>query len=255
MVDDLWPGGYQLHHFEEIDSTNAAAKRRFDDGDKGPFWVVADRQTSGRGSRGRPWQTFQGNLFASLLIVPDFPPRNAAQLSFVACLAVLDTLREFMHDEEEQEISLKWPNDVLVNGRKISGVLLESGTDAKGGMDWLVIGIGINLVDFPDGTPYPATSVRHECGKTPETIEAIIRLANHVDRYLTQWKREGFGPIRDTWVSYAHGLGGPLKVKLGEDEQLGLFDSLDETGALMLNTPDGMKRILTGDIFFPPKRN
>ena len=156
--------------FDEIDSTNAEARRRAEAGEDGPIWFTAARQTAGRGRRGRVWDTGRGNLAATLLLTTDRPPSDATQLSFVAALAVCDFARAYLPADT---VKVKWPNDVMVGYDKVSGILLESGRRADGRL-WVAVGVGINLAHHPDDTERPATSfAAHMAGPPPDPTLAI----------------------------------------------------------------------------------
>jgi BirA family biotin operon repressor/biotin-[acetyl-CoA-carboxylase] ligase len=235
--------------FDHLDSTNAEARRRAEAGERGPVWLLARRQTAGRGRRGRAWEAGQGNLAATLLLTLDKPPLEAAQLAFVAGLAVDEMARAYA---QEASIALKWPNDLLIEGRKVSGMLIESGQGA-GGL-WLAVGIGVNLLDYPEDVERPATALaRHlQAGIAPPTSdEALGRLAAAFDRWFNLWLEQGFGPIRAVWTHRAMGLGGPCTARLDREAVSGTAEGLDADGALLLRLPRGdLRRITAGDVFF-----
>ncbi|MDR3509815.1 MAG: biotin--[acetyl-CoA-carboxylase] ligase [Caulobacteraceae bacterium] len=234
---------------DEIDSTNAEARRRAEAGETGPLWITALRQTAGRGRRGRVWQTGQGgNLAATLLMVTDKPPAEAAQVSFIAALAVADLVRTFVRGAPAK---VKWPNDVLVNGRKISGILVESGRRPDGRL-WLATGIGVNLADAPDAPERPATTfIAEGCDPPPSPREALERLSDSMAGWLGVWENQGFAAIAEAWTIRAHGLGKPCQARLTDSVIEGLAEGLDVDGALRLRLPDGeIRRIMAGDVFF-----
>lgn len=243
-----------VHLHETLESTNAEARRRAEAGEAGPVWVHAERQTAGRGRRGRVWTDHPGNLKATLLLRPSWPARTAALASFAAALALADLLRK---DVPPEAIRLKWPNDVLVRGRKIAGILLEaeggSGAGADGQVAWLAIGIGLNLAAHPDGTETPATHWAEETGRAaPDPASVLTHLAGHLDRWLTCLDRDGFKPLRDTWLAQAAGLGEPITVRLEGQTVEGWFDTLDPDGCLIVKQADGTaRRVASGDVFFP----
>ncbi|MFZ2469026.1 MAG: biotin--[acetyl-CoA-carboxylase] ligase, partial [Parvibaculum sedimenti] len=155
----LLPTGISLRAFAEIDSTNEEAKRLGEAGEPGPIWITAERQTAGRGRRGREWVSPSGNFMGTLLLRPQANPRKAAELSFVAALAVHDAVDGLLSPALRPDLKLKWPNDLLHGGKKLAGILLESSGIAGGELAWLAIGIGINLAQYPEGVEYPATSL------------------------------------------------------------------------------------------------
>jgi BirA family biotin operon repressor/biotin-[acetyl-CoA-carboxylase] ligase len=236
-----WPQGTGLLRLDEVDSTNLEARRRADAGEAGPLWITAARQTAGRGRRGRVWEGGPGNLAATLLLRPEAPPAEAAQLSFAAALAVADTASHFA---PQAAVGVKWPNDVLANGRKLSGILLEAGSG------WLAIGIGINLAGHPAQTEFPATSLA-ALGVTPPSPDtALAVLAARFAHWLAVWRAEGFPPLRAAWLARAAGLGAPIRARLPQEERHGAFEGIDASGALLLREPAGVRAITAGEVFF-----
>lgn len=242
-----WPAGYALLELDEINSTNEEARRRAAAGEKGPLWIAAARQTSGRGRRGNAWQSMAGNLFATLLLRPDKPPAACAQLSFVAALAVSDMLARAA---PQAELSLKWPNDVLASGRKIAGILLESESRAGGEASWLAAGIGVNLAAFPEDTEFPATSLAALGVLPPAPKDALLDLASAFAKWYDIWRAEGFAPVREAWLSRASGLGKRIRARLTNEEIQGVFQGIDETGALLLGVGGTTRIISAGEVFF-----
>ena len=244
----VWPQGHALRHFEEIDSTNEEAKRLADAGVEGPLWIVADRQTRGRGRRGREWHSLVGNLSVTLLLRPSSRIAQCAQLSFVAALAAGDCVARFA---PLAGIKLKWPNDVLADGRKIAGILLEaSGRDA-GAPDWLAIGFGINLICYPGDAEFPATSLRTINVEPPAPKDALTCLAASWSEWYRAWEAMGFAVIREEWIARAAGLGQRIRARLADEEATGVFEGIDNDGALILREqPDRLRTIAAGDVFF-----
>tara|TARA_R110000868_G_scaffold56953_2_gene176318 strand:+ start:2427 stop:3179 length:753 start_codon:yes stop_codon:yes gene_type:complete len=238
----------RIEWLETTGSTNAEARDRAVAGERGPLWVAAQRQTAGRGRRGRAWDSLDGNLFASGLYTVDCPPGKAAQLSFVAALAVAAVCDAALGDTTRTR--LKWPNDVLVDGRKIAGILLESGAAPGGGL-WLAIGIGINLVAAPAQSERPATSLS-EAGTTWMREDALALLALVFDAEYQLWRQNGFGLVRDRWLARAHGLGQRCVVRLAQETLDGQFGDLGPDGALRLDLASGGHRYISaGEVFFP----
>jgi BirA family biotin operon repressor/biotin-[acetyl-CoA-carboxylase] ligase len=232
--------------FDEIDSTNAEARRRAEAGEGGPLWITALRQTAGRGRRGRSWDTGPGNLAATLLLTSDLPPAEAAQISFVAALAVADLARSYVPADL---VRLKWPNDVLIGGRKACGILVESGRRPDGRL-WLAVGVGVNLAHAPQDTERPATSFAAH-GAVPTPAEALDRLSEVFAGWLAAWEARGFSAIAEAWTVRAHGLGQPCVARLGSEAVEGVAEGLDDDGALRLRLADGaIRRITAGDVFF-----
>lgn len=237
----------RIEVFDQLDSTNEDAKRRALDGETGPLWIVARTQSAGRGRRGRSWTSTPGNLFTTGLYRLEASPARAAQLSFAAALAVGDLAASVL---EADRVRLKWPNDVLVDGHKLAGILLESGAHPAGGL-WLAVGIGINLAHHPDDAERPATSLAaHGAAMSVET--AIERLSEQFEHWRGVWAVDGFAPIREAWLARAWGLGEPCEARLHDETVRGVFADLAEDGALRLDLPHGGRRLISaGDVFFP----
>ena len=238
-----WPDGVRLIRFDTLDSTNEEARRRAATGDNGPVWIIARQQTKGRGRRGNLWVSEPGNLFATLLLTA--PHATAAQLGFAASLAVADVIAS---DAATVRVRLKWPNDVLLDQRKVAGILLETlGANA------LAIGIGINLAHHPEGTETPATSVNTATGRAVDPDDALANLAAHFAAWYAVWQSQGFAGLKPHWLMRASGLGGPIRARLADREIKGVFEDLDHDGALLLRTADaGLTRITAAEVFFPP---
>ena len=232
-------------------STNAEARRRADAGETGPLWIVARRQTDGRGRRGRSWESQDGNLFATLMQLTRKSPAEAAQVTFVAALAIADLLDAWA---PASLVTIKWPNDVMLAGQKASGVLVESGAHESGGL-WLAVGIGINLVSAPEGTERPATALAHHLrgdAASPPSIEvAAAKLAEAFNVWMTRWETLGFQPILDAWRARTAGLDGPAVARLGRETIEGRAEGVGPDGALKLRLADGSLRLISaGDVFF-----
>ncbi|MDB5735640.1 MAG: biotin--acetyl-CoA-carboxylase ligase [Alphaproteobacteria bacterium] len=240
-ASSIWPQGYGLIRHGEIDSTNSEARRLAEAGETGPVWISADRQTAGRGRRGRTWDSGSGNLAATLLLRP---PADFAQLSFAAALAVSDTAAHFA---PSVRIAVKWPNDVLAGGRKLAGILLESGQDAKG--TWLAIGVGINLAGHPDGTEFPATSLLAFV-TPPSPEQALTILAARFAYWYDAWMKQGFKTLRAAWLARAGGLGATIRARLPHETRHGVFEGIDASGALLLNEQGTVRAITAGEVFF-----
>ncbi|MGI9349969.1 MAG: biotin--[acetyl-CoA-carboxylase] ligase [Rhizobiaceae bacterium] len=241
---------YRHVELEHCGSTNAECLNAAESGDPGNLWITALSQSAGRGSRGRSWISETGNLHASLLLLEPCEKRHLPQLTFVAAVALRNTILDILPSGDDLKIDLKWPNDVLLNGRKVSGILLES-TD-KAGIIALTIGIGINCKQYPTDTLFPATSLA-ENGCTLELRDVFESLTGHVAGAISQWRAgDNFAAIRNQWLGHAAGLGKEIKVQLpGQETLVGVFQAIDEHGILLLKTPDGeIKKISVGDVFF-----
>ena len=245
---DPTAAGARIVRHAELGSTNAEALRLATEGEGGPLWVVADRQTAGRGRRGRTWISQPGNLYASLLLSDPAPAALWPQLSFVAALAVHDAV-DAVDPGRTRQIALKWPNDLLLAGAKFAGILIEGSRTREVGV--VVIGIGVNCASHPEGTDYPAT---HLEGVPPDRLLAALS-AKMLAR-LAQWSRgEGFAEIRADWLARAAGLGEELRVALPDREVVGRFEALDPSGTLVLRQADGTAAtIAAGDVFLGAAR-
>jgi BirA family biotin operon repressor/biotin-[acetyl-CoA-carboxylase] ligase len=243
------PAGYRLAAFESLDSTNEQARKLASDGALDGSVVWAKSQTSGRGRNGRQWDSPEGNLYCSIILRPDMPVAEAAQYSFVTALAMGYALDGLLSDSVG--LTYKWPNDLLLEGRKVAGILLESSGASDGRLDWLVIGAGLNIEESPAQPAYPATSLREQ-GVAPVTPhDMLCRFVEGFDHWRSRWRNEGLGVVREAWLERAARLGEEIVVRLPDRELNGCFDGLDENGALLLTMADGSSRAISaGDVFF-----
>ncbi len=242
-----WPEGVGRRLYPTLDSTNTEAVRLAHTGEGGPLWVQALEQTGGRGRRGRVWHGGAGNLFASLLMRPAGDPAHAALRSFSAALALRAALVETTGRSDL--FTLKWPNDVLGNGRKLAGILLE------GGAGYLVVGIGVNLATTPpqealETGAVPPVSLKSLTGLAPDPQEFLPALARAFARLETEFAAYGFAPIRQEWLHHAARLGETVTARLPNREVTGLFETIDDTGALVLATAKGHITLPAAEIFF-----
>ncbi len=242
-----------IKHYPTLDSTNEEAKRRGVAGETGPLWILADRQTHGRGRRARHWQSPVGNLAATGLYHWTGPLWHSAQLGFAAALAVSDTLSSFVRNPDA--LAIKWPNDILLDGAKIAGILLESGASPHGG-HWIAIGIGINLATAPDGLPYPATALGDHLKRghtVPRPDVVLSKLIDAFERWRLELQDQGFASLRTAWLSRAHGLGQSITTSSGET---GIFEDLSKEGALVLRQNSGRSiEISAGEVFFADRES
>ena len=245
------PASAPIQVLSEVDSTNAEARRRGEAGQTGPVWIVARRQSAGRGRRGREWVSETGNLFATLLTTTSKGPAEAAQITFVAALAVYDLLCSFV---PEALVSIKWPNDVMIAAEKASGILVESGAHEAGGL-WLAVGIGVNLAEAPGGTERPATALgghlKGDVSGVPTPEAAAQVLARQFAVWLERWETQGFPAVLDAWASRCIGLDQACTARLGHETLSGIANGVEADGALRLKLADGSVRLISaGDIFF-----
>ncbi len=239
--------GYRLFCFDEIGSTSGEAMARARAGDPGQLWVTTLRQTAGYGRRGRVWQMPAGNLAASCVIVLQGPRATLATLGFVAGLALHDALSTLSAPDI---FKLKWPNDVLAGGAKVAGILLEAQSLADGRLA-VVTGIGVNVAASPEGTPYPATTVRAAMGDAVSAERVFAALTDAwLDRVMA-WEAGGFAAIRTAWLSAAAGLGGPIAVRSEGSVMRGVFETIDSDGQCMVRRDDGsLATVAAGDVLF-----
>jgi BirA family biotin operon repressor/biotin-[acetyl-CoA-carboxylase] ligase len=242
-----WPQGYALKHLTSVDSTNEEARRIAASGAISRLWITADEQTAGRGRRGRQWETGKGNLAATLLLPVVKSLSETAQLSFVAAIAACDMAASFTNSHA---ITVKWPNDVLCDGRKLAGILLESAGSGTAN-SYVAVGIGMNLAHSPSDTLFPATSLAAVNGSAPPLDDALRILAANLAKWYDAWMDQGFAPIRDAWLARAGQLGGRVTARLADEETSGTFEGIDMTGALILRQAYGQTRAISaGEVFF-----
>ncbi len=241
--------GYRRIALGEVGSTNSFALECARAGQPGNLWVTAKRQLQGRGRRGRSWVSEEGNLYASLLLLDPAPKSRIGTLPLVAALAVYRTLKPILA-RTPQALAIKWPNDVLVDGQKINGVLLESELMPDGRMA-VVIGCGVNCVHHPENPDYPATDLA-TCGFDVSAEQLFPVLAREMVSVLARWNRGmGFAAIREEWLSAANGVGAPVVVNLHNRQVRGVFEDIDSDGYLCLLTETGERHhISAGDLFF-----
>jgi BirA family biotin operon repressor/biotin-[acetyl-CoA-carboxylase] ligase len=217
-----------------------------------PTWIVAEEQTGGRGRRGRPWVSPKGNFYGTLALHPKGPAQGVALRSFVAALALREACVALTG--LPQAFRLKWPNDVLLNGGKLAGILLES-SGQSGRVQQLCIGIGVNLIAAPppetvEPGAVPPVSLLSETGLRVTPAAFLAALAPAFARWEARLCAEGFAPIRAEWLAHAARLGEQITARTGNQTQTGIFTGLDATGALILDTGQGRQTIPAADIFF-----
>jgi BirA family biotin operon repressor/biotin-[acetyl-CoA-carboxylase] ligase len=249
--------GYRLTAFDQTGSTNVEAMLSARAGERGPMWFVTTEQTAGRGRRLRPWVAPRGNLASSIMEVIEVAPALAATLGFAAGLALEQALRKLsieaalrMAGSDGLKFTLKWPNDVLAGRSKLAGILLEAEAMVGGGLA-VVVGIGTNVVAFPEGTPTPATSLK-ALGIDISAEELFAALSDGWAEFREIWDDgRGFGEIRRLWLERATGLGQAVAIKSGSTLIEGIFDTIDEQGCMIVRTTDGkLVPITAGDVYF-----
>lgn len=247
----LWPEGVGRHVLASVDSTNAHALR-LAPSLTGPAWFLGLQQTAGRGRRARPWASPRGNFHATLLMQPKEPAEQVALRSFAAALALRQALVAL--SGLPSAFALKWPNDVLLNGGKVAGILLES-AGAGQGVAHLAIGVGVNLIGAPDqsqvepGALLPV-SILGETGLRIEPETFLDTLAAAYARWEAVFVNDGFAPLRQEWLAHAARLGEPIRARTGVQTREGVFETIDRAGNLILRTNQGAVAIPAAEVFF-----
>jgi len=257
--------GYRLKGFDSVGSTNTEALAAAAAGDPGGVWFTTLEQTAGRGRRGRAWESARGNLAASLLIVPDADPAIAATLGFVAGVALNNALSRVLpggivklgidgadgeSDGRAARIALKWPNDVLADGAKLAGILLEA-TKLPDGRHGVVIGVGVNVVAAPAGLPYPAVSLA-DLGVARDAPDVFEALSDAWVESFSLWRDgQGVADVLAHWRAAAAGIGAPVAVSRADGVVRGIFETIDAAGRLIIRADDkSLIAITAGDVHF-----
>ncbi|MDD3287986.1 MAG: biotin--[acetyl-CoA-carboxylase] ligase [Alphaproteobacteria bacterium] len=236
---------YDIHSIMETGSTNTDAKKAASEGALEGLIIHAFKQTTGKGRHGRTWESPEGNLYFSILLRPNCKLADVSAYNFITALAIFDTVQSFL---PKANIELKWPNDVMISGKKVSGILIETAEAVEGVIDWLVIGIGINIKAYPQEAGYPATSLEAE--------GAMVSIREVLDLYLKNFESwrllllsNGFTPIRQIWLKRVRR--GQISVRLPDETVVGEFVGIDDLGKMILRTTDGVEHsIAAGDVFF-----
>jgi BirA family transcriptional regulator, biotin operon repressor / biotin---[acetyl-CoA-carboxylase] ligase len=239
--------GQALHWYEEVGSTNDVAKELAEEGALHGEVVVAERQTAGRGRRGRSWSSPpRRNLYLSVILRPELPPARAPEVTLLASVAVCQAVRQ-----AGVAAAIKWPNDVLVSGRKLAGVLTEMAAEVER-VQWLVVGIGVNVNadrdDFPEELRELATSLRLERGQPVPRVLFAAALLTALEEWLDRHADEGFAPVRAAWREMSDTLGREVRVRSGGADLVGVAEDVDESGALLVRTAQGLERVVSGDV-------
>jgi BirA family transcriptional regulator, biotin operon repressor / biotin---[acetyl-CoA-carboxylase] ligase len=233
---------FHIQHHERIGSTNDEARRLAAAGAPHGTVVHADEQAAGRGRLGRTWFSPPGNLYLSVLLRLTLPPARNPELHFVTALTVADAIDALL--PKQSRATLKGPNDVLVNDGKIAGILLESAEAAQ------IIGIGVNVLEAPRNAPYK-TATLVGAGGIATVDGARDILLDSLAKHLSAWTEHGFDPIRTAWLGRAHPIGTVLRASIGGQSEEGEFAGLDDSGAMLLDTAAGRKRIDLGEAIAP----
>jgi BirA family biotin operon repressor/biotin-[acetyl-CoA-carboxylase] ligase len=245
---DLAFDGWRIERHAQLGSTSDEARERALAGDPGHLWIWADEQTAGRGRHGRVWRSPAGNLHASALILGPCETKIAPQIGFVAGVA----LRRAVRDLGGADVRLKWPNDLVSNGAKLAGLLVEGVTTPRQRFA-AVVGFGVNLAISPPDLPYPATHLSHLLGRAVGPGDLLPRLARRFDQALALWARgAGFAAIREEWLASAAGLGGPIHVSGPRGARDGVFEGIDPQGRLLMRSGDSLEIIESADLTLIP---
>ena len=240
--------GWAIHHHTQLASTNDEAMGLARAGAAHGEVVVAEKQTAGRGRRGRAWSSPpRVNLYLSVILRPELTPQRAPELVSIVAVAAAETLREFSVDA-----GIKWPNDLVVDGRKIAGILLDLAADA-GRIHFVVAGLGINanasLEDFPEEVREIATSMKLECGHGVSRAAVTATLLGKLEAWLDRFEAEGFGPVRARYRELSSILGKPVRLIEADKVTEGVATEIDEAGALLVRGADGaVHRFVSGDV-------
>ncbi len=239
----------RYHFFSVLDSTNQQAARLAQEGAEPGTVVVADHQTGGRGRLGRPWSSPKGlHLYCSVVLRPAIPPRDAAQLTLVSGLAVAHTLAGI----GVEDVEIKWPNDLLLKGRKVAGILTEMRTDPTR-IQYVIVGIGLNVngteTDFPEELRDKATTLADSLRTTLDRPWLLAKMLAQLDHWYGRFDREGFGPLGQEWLAFSRLLGQPVRVNMAADHFSGQALALDTEGCLLVRRANGMlTRVVAGDV-------
>lgn len=243
--------GYRLDYLDSVGSTNAVALMRArEQGERGPLWIVGGEQTAGRGRMGRVWTSPRGNLYASLLLTDPCPTEKAPELGFVAGVALAEAATAMLGAREN--LGLKWPNDLLCGGAKLSGMLLEA-TRLPSGVLAAVVGIGVNCRSHPDLPNYATTDLETLAPGAGDPVALFAALSDAMAVALQTWARgANFAAVREKWLAACLGRGGNIRVALGDRTIEGVFDTIDPHGRLVVLTADGPTSIDAGDVLLGP---
>ena len=248
------PIKYRIMIYDEITSTNDEAKICAMKGEQYcPDWTLiwAKSQTAGRGRRGRVWESLDGNLFASIILRPKLPAQEALQISYIASIAVHETTVK--HCSSGDSVLCKWPNDILLNNKKISGILLESSGIENGLLDWLVIGLGVNICKAPNNTSYPTTSFHNEGILNITREDFLLSFSRSFLKWHNIWSTDGFAYIRDIWLKRAKGINSQIRILTNNRIISGIFVGINNEGSLLLKN-DALSHkyhvVSAGDIYF-----
>ncbi len=244
-----WQNKFSLVNLDIADSTNNEAKRLVAKSPSKNFVIKAERQTDGRGRYGKKWDSIDGNLFMSIILPCTAPLDIMAQISFVTSLAIGNAITELSKGNRPlYNIELKWPNDVLLNDKKVAGILLEAAGKTN---EYLVIGVGVNIKNSPDLKDYNATSLIAENLLSVDASEMLNVLMKYFDKYYQLWEEKDFLSIREKWLKCAKNLRKEITIDTGKSKISGIFLDIDFNGAIRLQLKNGeIRKIHSGEVYF-----
>jgi BirA family biotin operon repressor/biotin-[acetyl-CoA-carboxylase] ligase len=235
---------WRFERHATLGSTNDEARSRAQSGDAGRLWIVADAQTQGRGRRGRSWSSPKGNLYASALLIGPCDIAIAPQIGFVAGVALCRAVA----DVGATRARIKWPNDLVADGAKLAGLLVEGQTINPSQLA-VIVGFGANVTSSPEGLAYPTTNLTRLIGAPVAAQDLFARLAERFDEALAIWSRgAGFPRIRQDWLAAAAGIGGPIRISTLRGDREGVFQGLDAQGRLLLRAGDAIETVESADL-------
>ncbi|MCB1839738.1 MAG: biotin--[acetyl-CoA-carboxylase] ligase [Alphaproteobacteria bacterium] len=235
-----------IETYETLTSTQDMIRDRLGENPPEGLVVQAIQQTRGRGRQGRSWFSPPGNLYLSVLLKPVNGLCGIGQLSLVSCLSLSNTLAEMYG--LDQKLLLKWPNDILLEGRKCAGILLETETDEKGAFKGVILGMGVNVVSAP---PEMGTALQASTDRKVALADLREALLERLEEDYQRWQKQGFTPFRSEWVSKTVGSGTPLSIGHGKTSRAGTFEDIDPEGSLILAEPGGNRiTVSSGEVFF-----
>jgi BirA family transcriptional regulator, biotin operon repressor / biotin---[acetyl-CoA-carboxylase] ligase len=245
--------GHRLIRLGAVSSTMDEGRALAATGETGPVWIVADSQSGGRGRHGRVWTSPPGNLYATLLLTEPCAQARAPELGFVAGLALHEAIKH-LSGLDAPDLALKWPNDLLLRGAKLAGLLLEGQMVSVSGIFMVTIGLGVNVLSAPEDTPYPATTLSAVARHL--TRDAVFSaMSDTFADWFARWHDCGFAPVREAWLQRAAGCGERVTIRLPSGPVMGAMQGIDASGRLILLTSDGQRVIDAGDLFFGDRRS
>lgn len=239
------PAAATVRHFNSLKSTNATAREHLIDRAATPFWIVADQQSSGRGRHGREWVSEEGNLFASYAQTITAGDANISGLSLLAGLALYDAVTPAIRIELEEQLQLKWPNDLMLQGAKLGGILIENHLNPETGNNEIVIGFGLNITSSPDLSDRETIELQ-SISSNISRDQIFHELTNTLEVWLNEWQSgQNFEAVRRTFIERSYPLGTPTSVKVGSERISGQYGGIDKDGALILQDAGGKTQIIS----------